>query len=142
MYGLAYESSVTKVQTIRGLAERVQKEGVRDLVVRISDQADGALSIMRERSDYSAAPILLEQLLEPAEGILDTYVRVSARGVDAAKELLARYESQDLPMIERAARLFREQLQQNGASDLKKLAQTLDFQPEGSPTPTPRQVNR
>jgi ABC-type transport system involved in cytochrome bd biosynthesis fused ATPase/permease subunit len=131
---LAYETSVAKVATIRGLAARVQKEGTRDLVLRICDQSDRILAAMKEDNNFKAAPLFLEQLLEPTEALLETYVRLSTRGVKAADELLARNESQDLPMIERAARNFFERMHRDSIVDLAALSEVLEFNLE-NPTP-------
>lgn len=135
---LAYETAIAKVEAIRGLAARVQKEGTRDLVVRIADQSDRSLAAMKEGSNVAAAPLFLEQLLEPAEALLETYVRFSARGVKAADELLARNEGQDLPMIERASRQFFERLQREGGVDLTALREVLEFNLESTTPITPR----
>jgi 5-bromo-4-chloroindolyl phosphate hydrolysis protein len=129
---LAYQTSLTKVATIRGLAARVQKEGTRDLVLRISDQSDRILAAMKEDNNFAAAPLFLEQLLEPTESLLETYVRLSTRGVKAADELLARNESQDLPMIERAARNFFERMHRDSIVDLAALSEVLEFNLENS----------
>ena len=133
---LAYETSTAKVAAIRALATRVQKAGTRELVLRICDQSDRSLAAMKTTGSISPAPLFLEQLLEPAEALLESYVRFASRGV-AAAELLTRNEAQDLPMIERAARLFAESVEQ-GETDPAALAKTLDFAPETATPVTPR----
>lgn len=135
---LAFETSLAKVAAIRELATRIQKEGTRDLVLRIADQSDRILAAMREDNNQAAAPLFLEQLLEPTEALLETYVRLSTRGVKAADELLARNESQDLPMIERAARNFFEKMHRDSIVDLAALSEVLEFNLETMTPVTPR----
>jgi hypothetical protein len=139
---LAYESARTKVETIRTLATRIPKEGTRNLALRIVNESNRSLDLIESQNAKLAAPLLLEQLLEPAEGILDTYVRLGDRPGNAATNLLYQYEAQDLPMMERAARLFRDHLEKNGATDLKALEQTLVFSPEGTAAVTPIPVKK
>jgi hypothetical protein len=139
---LAYQTSVAKVAAIRELATRIQKEGTRDLVVRIADQSDRILAAMKEDNNFTAAPLFLEQLLEPTEALLETYVRLSTRGVKAADELLARNESQDLPMIERAARTFFEKMHRDSIVDLAALSDVLEFNLENMTPVMPRRTDR
>jgi hypothetical protein len=139
---LAYQTSLAKVAAIRELATRVQKEGTRDLVLRIADQSDRILAAMKEDNNLAAAPLFLEQLLEPTEALLETYVRLSTRGVKAADELLARNESQDLPMIERAARTFFEKMHRDSIVDLAALSEVLEFKLENMTPVMPRRIDR
>jgi hypothetical protein len=139
---LAYQTSLAKVAAIRELATRVQKEGTRDLVVRIADQSDRILAAMKEDNNQTAAPLFLEQLLEPTEALLETYVRLSTRGVKAADELLHRNESQDLPMIERASRTFFETMHRDSIVDLAALSEVLEFNLENMTPVMPRRTDR
>ncbi|MEA2513516.1 MAG: hypothetical protein QOJ59_3003 [Thermomicrobiales bacterium] len=129
---LAYETSLQKVAAMRGLAERIEREGTREVVLRMADHSDQALEVMAERNARAAAPLYLEQLLEPAEALIETYVRLSSRGLKATDEILARNESQDFPMLERASRLFLERIRQEDAVDLPALTQVLTFSLEST----------
>jgi hypothetical protein len=136
---LAFETSLAKVSAIRDLAARIPKDGTRELVLRICDQSDRILATLRTTGAVTATSLFLEQLLEPTEALLETYVRFSSRGI-AAAEILARNESQDLPAIERSARLFAEQIER-GVTDSAALATSLEFTPETVRLVTPREAN-
>jgi len=123
---VAYETSLLKIAGMRESAARLERESTREIVLRTCDHADRVMATMAERNARNAAPLFLEQLLEPAEALLDTYVHLSSRGLKATDELRARYESQDFPMIERAARLFLDRLRQD-PTDLGPLTQLLSF---------------
>jgi hypothetical protein len=124
---LAYETSRQKVAALRGLATQIGRDGTREVVVRICDQSEQVLAIMSAGKAKSAAPLYLEQLLEPAEALVETYVHLASRGLRATDEAQARSESQDLPKIERASRLFLERLRQDPEVDLAALSQILTF---------------
>jgi hypothetical protein len=130
---LAYETSRQKVAAMRKLATEIERESTREIVLRICDHSDRVLETMTERDAQAAAPLYLEQLIEPAEALLETYLRLSSRGLKTTDEILARHESQDFPTIERAARLFLDRLRQEPRPDLASLSQILAFAPE---TPT------
>jgi hypothetical protein len=124
---VAQETSRQKIANMRELATRIERESTREIVLRTCDHADQVLATVAERNAQGVAPLFLEQLLEPAEALVETYVRLSSRGLKATDVMLARYASQDFPMIERAARLFLERLRQEPAADLPALTQLLSF---------------
>lgn len=128
---LSMETSEQKVADMRTLTSQIERESTREIVQRICDQSDEVLRLMREDNRKAKyAPLYLEQLLEPAEAMLETYVRLRTRGLLTTNELVARTESQDFPMIERASRLFRDQLTSEPLADRKALEQTLSFNVE------------
>jgi hypothetical protein len=128
---LSLETSEQKIAGMRTLSGQIERESTREIVQRINDQSDEVLQLMREDSRKAKyAPVYLEQLLEPAEAMLETYVRLGSRGLLTTNELVARTERQDLPMIERASRLFRDQLRTDPLPDRKSLEQTLSFNVE------------
>jgi hypothetical protein len=131
---LAYEASLPKVAVLRQLAPEIEREGTRELVVRICDTSDQVLGIMSAGAARSAAPLYLEQLLEPAEALVETYAHLASRGLRATDEAQARIESQDLPKIERASRLVLERLRQEPDADLDALRQILAFDLETAPS--------
>jgi len=124
---LAYEASGTKVETLRQLATRVSNPNAREIALRISTHAETALVAMADERRQAAAPLLLEHVLEPVEGVLETYLHVAERGVAGTESVLHRAEAFELPTIERAARAFAERLTRDESVDLVALEQTLAF---------------
>lgn len=124
---LAYEASIAKTAVLRELAGHVPQTSPRDLALRICDHAAAALAVMEATGKHAAAPLLLEQILEPAEGVLETYLHVIGRGVAGTEALARRTESFELPTIERAARAFSEKLARDERLDLVALEQIVAF---------------
>lgn len=124
---LAYETSLQKVAAMRELTGQIERDSTREVVVRICDHSDQVLRLMAAGNARSAGPLYLEQLLEPAAALVETYVHLATRGLRATDEVQARSESQDLPKIERASRLFLERLCQEPHVDLAALEQILTF---------------
>lgn len=139
---IAYQTSLTKAAQIRSLATRIQKDAPRETTLHIADQADRILAAMKEDGNLTAAPLFLEQLLEPTDELLENYVRLSTRGVTAANELLTRNETQDLPMIEQAARNFFEKMHRDSIVDLAALSEVLEFNLETMTPVTPRRSTK
>ncbi len=124
---LAYEASIAKTAALRALAGQEQHASSHELAIRICDHAAAALAVMEDERKQAAAPLLLEHILEPAEGVLETYLHVISRGI-AGTEAMARHtESFELPAIERAARAFAEKLAREERVDLAALEQILAF---------------
>ncbi|MER3438047.1 MAG: hypothetical protein C4346_10940, partial [Chloroflexota bacterium] len=123
----AYEASIAKTSALRALAGQVQHASSRDLSLRICDHAAAALAVMEATGKHAAAPLLLEQILEPAEGVLETYLHVISRGIASTEALAWRTESFELPAIERAARAFSEKLARDERLDLVALEQIVAF---------------
>lgn len=123
----AYEASLAKTSALRALAGQVQHASSRDLALRICDHASAALAVMEATGKHAAAPLLLEQILEPAEGVLETYLHVISRGIAGTEALARRTESFELPAIERAARAFAEKLTRDERLDLVALEQIVAF---------------
>jgi hypothetical protein len=140
---LSMETSAQKLAGMRTLVAQIDRESTREIVQRICDQSDEVLQLMLDdRQKAAFAPLYLEQLLEPAEAMLETYVRLKTRGLLTTNELVARTESQDFPMIERASRLFRDQLRSEPIADRKSLEQTLSFNVESQTTIVEPRRNR
>ncbi len=139
---VAQEASRQKIANMRELAASIDRESTHEIVLRICTHADQVLAIAAEHSIQGIAPLFLEQLLEPAEALVETYVRLSSRGLKATDEMLSRYESQDFPMIERAARNFLEKMRSGSTVDLAALSQVLEFNLENTTPVTPRSPTR
>ena len=75
----------------------------------------------------AAAIPLNEHLLEPYVVLLGEYVRLSARDVRSAGELLRRAETHDFPIIEVAMDSFYEKLNRGNIVDLATQAEMLSL---------------
>jgi hypothetical protein len=85
------------------------------------------LEVMDQDAMFVAAVPFNERLLEPFHVLLAEYVRLSARDVKSAEQLLQKAEAHDLPLIERAVENFYEKLNRGTVIDLATHAEMLSL---------------
>jgi hypothetical protein len=134
----AYVTAVSNTAAIRALLPSVSDPAVRDQIGRILVRCDRILKAIDEDKNLAAAPLFNERLLEPFIAFLTNYVRLAKRNVKSAGDLLAKAESHDLPMFERAADDFFERLHRALVVDLATLADILELNLESMDTSTMR----
>jgi hypothetical protein len=118
-----------RIQRLWRIARKIPKPAVRDQAFRICAAADRIAEVMaNDRSDMRTIAWFNERLLEPAESLLASYVRLSSRGVAGAEETLRRVEEQNLPQIESRLDLLYDQLHRGEVVDLAVASEMLDFE--------------
>lgn len=135
---LAYQEACANAAAIRALQPRITTPVARERADRILDRITLILAAMREDGTLAAAPLFNEQLLVPLRALLTEYVRLSARGVTSAEELLKETETRDLPLIEQAVDGFYERLHRSHVVDLATLRELLDLNLERIAAVSPR----
>ena len=111
---------------------------VREQIGRILIRCDRILKAIDEDQNLAAAPLFNDRLAQPFLAFLTNYVRLAARNVKSARELLTKAETHDLPMFERAIDDFFEKLHRGHVVDLSTLAEMLEFSLESLETTTLR----
>lgn len=135
---IAYAAAVANAAAIRGLLPRIIQPAVREQVGRIASKSSRVLAVMREDRSVAAAPMFNDRLLQPFHALLTDYIRLTTRDVKSAAESIARAESHDLPMFERAVDDFYEKLHRTHVVDLATLAEMLELNLESLETTTLR----
>jgi hypothetical protein len=124
---LAFQSAVLHLASIRDLQSHVLKQDVHDQIQRIAGRISQVLEVMDQDAMFVAAVPFNERLLEPFQVLLAEYVRLSARDVKSAEQLLQKAEAHDLPLIERAVENFYEKLNRGTVIDLATHAEMLSL---------------
>ena len=135
---LAHQTARANAAAIRALGERIANPTVRHQVIRIADQADRILAVMRTDQTLAAAPMFNDRVLVPARSLLAAYVHLLSRRVRSAEALLETTETHDLPMIEHAIGAFYESLHRRSVVDLATLHDVLELNLENIAAPMPR----
>jgi hypothetical protein len=94
---------------------------------------------MRLDGKLDRATVFNDQLLELCRSILTEYVVLSGRKIKSARTVLEKIETHDLPLIERAADDFYENLHRQEMIDLATLSEVLELNLESIRT-TPRRA--
>jgi len=128
----AYEAARLDAAAIGALAAQVANPATRAQLDRILERTGQILAAMRADEDVTEAPVLDSLILEPLRALLTTYVRISARDIRGAKDLLVKIEDVDLPRIEQAVTEFYERLHQRQVIDLATLSDMLEINLESA----------
>jgi DNA-binding CsgD family transcriptional regulator len=134
---LAHQAALANVAAIRVLEPRIVTPVVCDGARHIADRADRILAVMREDGALAAAPLFHDRLLAPSAALLTEYVWLSEWDLTSADGILARFETHDLPRIERAIDAFCEKLNRAHVVDLTALGEVLDANLKGLGSRTP-----
>ena len=124
---LAFAAAQANLESVRKLESVIPDPDVRSQVSRIGDRVSRSLLAMEEDGMLAAAIPLNEHLLEPYVVLLGEYVRLSARDVRSAGDLLRRAETHDFPIIEVAMDSFYEKLNRGNIVDLATQAEMLSL---------------
>jgi len=136
----AYKAAVANIAAIRELMPGITDPAVREQIGGILIRFDRVLKVIDEDKNLAATPLFNDRLVQPLLSFLTDYVRLAARNVKSARDLLAKAESHDLPMFERAIDDFFEKLHRGHVVDLATLSEILEFNLESLETTTLRRT--
>lgn len=121
----------TAGETIQGMPTQVAAitdESTRQLATRITDLFDQILRNIDEHQARGVAPLLVDQLIEPAEALLTDYLWLQKRPESTARDAMSKISLRDLPAAELAARQVVAVLERPGTVDIAALRRAVDFQ--------------
>ena len=123
----AFASAAERTAQLRKLARGIQDGDVRAWLDQFCDKSDAILAVIQEDRKLRAAPLFLQGVVIPAEQLLQDYARLERRNVAAAKPVLARVESENLPLITKATDDFYQQLHQTDVIEIDTLSERLEY---------------
>lgn len=124
----AYATARDAVQGMPPQVAAIGDESTRHLATRITDLFDQILRSIDERQARGVAPLLVDQLIEPAEALLTDYLWLQKRPESTAKDAMSKISLRDLPAAELAARQVVAVLERPGKVDMAALRRAVDFQ--------------
>lgn len=125
---LAITTATMTLPKVRAEVEGIANEEARDTLLRALDSLDRAVAALADPDKLSAAPRLLDGVIEPMEASVTEYTWLATRDNQAARDRMARIAAGDFPTLEYAARTFATQLERAGKPDIAALDRATTFQ--------------
>jgi len=114
----------------------------RDIADKIGTNLTAIMTELQKPEKRSAVPVVVDNLIEPAQSILTEYLFLTRKAIAAATPRATTIEQRIFPQIESASRQTLSLLQEPGKPDLAKItrASTIPFEqavtiPPGGTTP-------
>jgi len=125
-----------------GSAAEIANPSTKEIAGKIGTNMQGIMTALNTPEKRSAAPVVIDNLIEPAQSVLTEYLFLTKRAVSAATPRTKTIEQSVFPAIESASRQTLSLLQDPGKPDMTKLtrASTVPFEqavtmPPGGTTP-------
>jgi hypothetical protein len=121
----SYQAAASSLLEMRTQASSIDNPEIRELALRITDQLSETLKQIDSPERIAAAPVLVDQLIDPAQASLTDYVWLAGRGVQPADDLKVKIEQYDLPAFEHAARSVAAITERPGPLDMNALQRAV-----------------
>jgi hypothetical protein len=116
------------VSQFQSQAAGISDPGVRELAVRLGSSLESVLRLAQPTDRSGVAPLILDQLVEPATALLTDYLWLQKRPETPARDAMAKIASRDLPAADHAARQVIATLERPGPVDVNAIRRAVDFQ--------------
>lgn len=125
-----------------GSAAEIANPSTKEIAGKIGTTMQGIMTELQKPDKRSAAPVVIDNLIEPAQSVLTEYLFLTKKAVAAVTPRATTIEQSVFPSIESASRQTLKLLQEPGKPDVTKVtrASTVPFEqamtiPPGGPTP-------
>lgn len=135
----------TANSAVRGFTQSATEIGnpsTREIAGKISANLASTMTELQKPEKRSAAPVVIDNLIEPAQSVLTEYLFLTRKAIAVATPRATTIEQRVFPQIESASRQTLSLLQEPGKPDLAKItrASTVPFEqavtiPPGGMTP-------
>jgi hypothetical protein len=123
-------------------AAEIANPSTKEIAGKIGTSMQGIMTELQTPDKRSAAPVVIDNLIEPAQSVLTEYLFLTKKAVAAVTPRATTIEQSVFPAIESASRQTLKLLQEPGKPDLTKVtrASTVPFEqavtmPPGGTTP-------
>lgn len=113
-----------------GAAAEIANPSTKEIADKIGTNLQGILTELQKPEKKSAVPIVVDNLIEPAQSVLTEYLFLTKKAVAATTPRSTAIEQSVFPAIESASRQTLSLLQEPGAPNITKLtsATTIPFE--------------
>ena len=133
----AVQSTGMAALDFRTRSSTVADTGVTELTDRINSEFSRMVTLLDQPDRREAAPLLLDQVFDPAAALMTDYAWMQDRGGIGSAELMRKIASRDLPKVETAARQANAVLERPGKLDIDSLRRAVGFSLDDSIEPLP-----
>jgi hypothetical protein len=124
----AVQTAGASVLQIRTQASQIADPAAGDIAGQVGKALTSALTMAQSEDRSGVVPLLLDQLIEPAQALLTDYLFLQKRGGPAAQDAMTKIATRDLPAAEHSARQVVALLERSGPVDVAAVRRAVDFQ--------------
>ncbi len=136
------ETGAAAVSGFIGSSAEIVNPSTKEIAGKIGTNMQGIMTELNAPEKRSAAPVVIDNLIEPAQSVLTEYLFLTKKAVSAVTPRTTTIEQSVFPAIESASRQTLSLLKEPGTPDLTKVtrASTVPFEqamtiPPGGTTP-------
>ena len=126
----------------------IANPSTKEIAGKIGANLEGIMTELQKPEKRPAAPIVIDNLIEPAQSVLTEYLFLTKKAIASATPRTSTIEQSTIPAIEAASRQTRSLLQEPGKPDLTKIGrassvpfeQTVTIPPGGSTVRGSREI--
>lgn len=118
------------VASFVGSVDEIANPSTREIAGKIGTNLEGIMTELAKPDKRAAAPVVIDNLVEPAQSVMTEYLFLTKRAVAAATPRATTIEQSVFPSIEAASRQTLKLLQEPGKPDIAKVttASTVPFE--------------
>jgi hypothetical protein len=124
----AIQTAGESVLQIRTQATQIADQATADIATQLGQTPTSTLTMAQADDRSGVVPLILDQLIEPAQALLTDYLFLQKRGGPAAQDAMTKIATRDLPAAEHSARQVAALLERSGPIDVPAIRRAVDFQ--------------
>jgi hypothetical protein len=123
----AAQTAAASILDMQAHSTEIRDEDARTLATRLTDTLSAVLEQAHAGERLGVMPLILDQLIEPAQALITEYLWMQKRQDTASQDAMTRIATKDLPAAEHAARAVRAILEREGPLDINAVRRAVDF---------------
>jgi hypothetical protein len=124
----AVQTAGESVLQIRTQATQIADQATAGIATQLGQTLTSTLTMVQADDRSGVVPLILDQLIEPAQALLTDYLFLQKRGGPAAQDAMTKIATRDLPAAEHSARQVAALLDRSGPIDVQAIRRAVDFQ--------------
>jgi len=124
----ALASAQATLRDIPPQLAQIDDESTREIASRTGEYLASIVQHFDASSKRGTAPLIVDQLIEPAQALLTDYLWLQKRPESTARDAMTKITLTDLPAAEHSARQVLALLERPGPVDVAALRRAVDFQ--------------
>lgn len=124
----ANEAAHVAVRSLPDQVAAIEDPATREVAQRTSEALGQILETLGTDEKRGLAPLLVDQLIEPAQALLTDYLWLQKRPESTARDAMTKIALSDLPAAEHSARQVQALLNRPGPVDVAAIRRAVDFQ--------------
>ncbi len=124
----AFKAAQAAVRNLPDQVARIDDAQTREVAQRTSNTLTQIVDALESGDNRGISPLLVDQLIEPAQALLTDYLWLQKRSESTARDAMTKIALGDLPAAEHSARQVQALLERSGPADVAAIRRAVDFQ--------------